>query len=54
VIGSALFPVVGSIVGVFIGGVAGGMTGKRLSVKILGKIEARMTRIQQLQKELAG
>lgn len=51
--GSAVFPVVGSIVGVFLGGVIGGLTGKRLSIKILNKIETKIANIKQLQKSLS-
>lgn len=52
VIGSACFPVVGSIVGVLVGGVAGGVTGKRLSLKMLSKIEAKMAKIKELNENL--
>lgn len=52
VIGSACFPVVGSIVGVLVGGVAGGVTGKRLSLKMMSKIEAKMAKIKELNENL--
>lgn len=52
VIGSACFPVVGSIVGVLVGGVAGGLAGKRLSIKMLNKIEAKMAAIKELNENL--
>lgn len=52
VVGSALFPVVGSIVGVLLGGVVGGLAGKRLSVRMLMKIEAKIAKIRELQLKL--
>jgi hypothetical protein len=52
VIGSTLFPVVGSIVGVLLGGVVGGLAGKRLSIRMLMKIEAKIAKIRELQLKL--
>lgn len=48
VVGSTIFPVVGSIIGVFVGGVAGGISGKRLSLKLLMRIEEKIARIKHL------
>ena len=52
VIGSALFPVVGSVVGVLLGGVLGGIAGKKLSVRLLTKIEKKLQNIKKKKKEL--
>jgi len=52
VIGSALFPVVGSIVGVFLGGVLGGITGKKVSVRLLTKIEKKLQTIRKAKQDL--
>jgi surface antigen len=47
-IGSSIFPVVGSVIGVFVGCIAGGITGKRLSLKVLTRIEDKIERIRAL------
>lgn len=52
VIGSALFPVVGSIVGVLLGGVLGGIAGKKLSVRLLTKIEKKLQTIRKAKQDL--
>jgi phage tail tape-measure protein len=52
VVGSSLFPVVGSIVGVLLGGVVGGLAGKRLSVKVLARIEDKIQKIKELNAKI--
>ena len=52
VIGSALFPVVGSIVGVLLGGVLGGVAGKKLSLRLLTKIEKKLQTIRKAKQDM--
>ena len=47
-IGSAIAPGVGSAIGVFVGCIAGGISGKRLSEKILARIEHKIEQIRVL------
>jgi outer membrane lipoprotein SlyB len=41
-IGTAIFPGVGSLIGTFVGALAGGLAGAKLSMKLLKKLDARM------------
>ena len=42
IIGSSIAPGVGSVIGVFVGCIAGGISGKRISEKILARIENKI------------
>ena len=51
-IGSALFPGIGSLIGTFVGAVAGGVMGAKLSLKMVTKLDDRMQQTKLIRQKI--